>query len=81
MMLYVVEQQNMFNHTYYKLNDKIASCNICKIFDFFFKEYSNWTWIWYSEICDISAFYFGADFPFNIGLYDNGYFIKPIYIN
>jgi hypothetical protein len=25
---------------------------------------------------------FGADFPFNIGLYDNGYFfIKPIYIN
>ena len=50
--------------------------------------------IWYSDICDISAFYFGADFPFNIGLYDNlfitcgllyatcnGYFIKPIYIN
>jgi hypothetical protein len=34
MMLYVVEQQNMFNHTYYKLNDKIASCNICKILDF-----------------------------------------------
>ena len=43
--------------------------------------------------CDISAFYFGADFSFNIGLYDNffitvgyyatcnGYFIKPIYIN
>jgi hypothetical protein len=26
---------------------------------------------WYSDICDISAFYFGADFPFNIGLYDN----------
>jgi hypothetical protein len=23
------------------------------------------------NICDISAFYFGADFPFNIGLYDN----------
>ena len=44
-------------------------------------------------IFDISAFYFGADFPFNIGLYDNffitvgyyatcnGYFIKPIHIN
>ena len=44
MMLYVVEKQNIFNHTYYyKLNDKIASCNICKILDFFFKEYSNWT--------------------------------------
>ena len=38
-MLYVVEKQNMFNHTYYyKLNDKIASCNICKIFDFFLKN-------------------------------------------
>ena len=64
---------------------------------FFFKEYSNEACIWYSDICDnicdISAFYFGADFPFNIGLYDNlfitcgllyatcnGYFIKPIYI-
>ena len=23
------------------------------------------------KVCDISAFYFGADFPFNIGLYDN----------
>jgi hypothetical protein len=22
-------------------------------------------------ICDISTFYFSADFPFNIGLYDN----------
>ena len=22
-------------------------------------------------VSDISAFYFGADFPFNIGLYDN----------
>ena len=63
--------------------------------DFFFKECSNGacTCIWYSDICDISAFYFGADFPFNIGLYEkksllvgyyatcNGYFIKPIYIN
>ena len=41
----------------------------------------------------MSAFYFGTDFPFNIGLYDNcsllvgyyatcnGYFIKSIYIN
>ena len=38
MMLYVVEQQNISNHTYYKLNDKIASCNICKIFDFFLKN-------------------------------------------
>jgi hypothetical protein len=34
MMLYVVEQQNISNHTYYKLNDKIASCNICKFLDF-----------------------------------------------
>jgi hypothetical protein len=47
--------------------------------------------IWYSEIKDISAFNFGPEFPFNIGLYDkcflllfvgyyatcNGYFIKP----
>ena len=23
------------------------------------------------QIYDISAFYFGADFPFNIGFYDN----------
>jgi hypothetical protein len=22
------------------------------------------------KVCDISAFYFGADFPFNIGLYN-----------
>jgi len=41
----------------------------------FFKEYSNWTWIWYSEICDISALYFGADFPFNIGIYDNFHYL------
>jgi len=62
-----------------------------KNFEFFLKEYSNRAYIWYSETCDISAFYFGADFPFNIGLYNNflsfvgyyatcnGYFIKPIY--
>jgi hypothetical protein len=78
-----------------QINWYIASCNICKILIFFFKEYSNGACIRYSDICDISAFYFGAVFPFNIGLYDilfitcgfsyyatcNGYFIKPIYIN
>ena len=26
-------------------------------------------------ICDISAFYFGADFPFNIGLYDHFHYL------
>jgi hypothetical protein len=39
-------------------------------------------YIWYSEICDISAFYFGADFPFNIGLYDHFHYswvtIQPV---
>jgi hypothetical protein len=25
--------------------------------------------------CDISAFYFGADFPFNIGLYDHFHYL------
>ena len=29
----------------------------------------------YIYICDISAFYFGADFPFNIGLYDNFHYL------
>jgi hypothetical protein len=29
----------------------------------------------YSEICDISAFYFGADFPFNIVLYDDIHYL------
>ena len=26
-------------------------------------------------VSDISAFYFGADFPFNIGLYDNFHYL------
>jgi hypothetical protein len=31
--------------------------------------------ILYSKICGISSFDFGADFPFNIGLYDNFHYL------
>jgi hypothetical protein len=37
-----------------------------------FNKISITSWlVRYSEICDISDSYFGADFPFNIELYDN----------
>ena len=66
-----LEDVTVNRHIFFLGHNSISAWEICPVSQpVFFGKYHLQAW-YISIICDISAFYFGTDFPFNIGLYDN----------